>query len=140
MEHLKSGNLLSCTAIGIAILALVISIVTFKKTDNKIQNFAADETQNIVDESRLVQVQLNTASRLHQLKQEVVENQTYDEVADDISQLRMEFAAEYRNATLDAQEEWSEIDADLESLERKLREHSEDSLSTFDSLISRLEK
>ena len=134
---MTSGTLL---AIGIAVIAVVISFIALERTADTGQQ---DVLLNLESDVREIQEQdavEGAQEGLQNLRDNLAETGDYALAQEDIARIRRDFQQSFANARENTQEAWGTVDEDLARIEEQLRQGSAEALSALDMLISNLEQ
>ncbi len=127
-------------ALIVAIIALLFAVAAFNRTN---QHLVADDDNEVTEDTQesevdVVAARREAADRLTSIRTEVETDKRYDEAADEVAEIRANLRETYADASADAQEEWRDMEPELEALEQQLRDKSADALGGLASLIRAL--
>lgn len=137
-----NNNWLTWSAIIISITSLLVSFMAFAEIEKVGQSFNSFATMQLSEAEEQTQASLARAEarvKLEALQAQVVANESIENVEQQIEEIRMNMRTIYADGTAESNQQLAEIEADLDQLERELREDGASSLERVSNLITRLE-
>lgn len=133
-------NFIAWTALAFSIIALSVSL----STTNAL-NRVADENNQVVEivkrESPVATIQQQTRDWLSDLNDEITTTQIDDlQIAERISEYRLDLRDQYQTSGEDSQQTWQEIDGQLEVIEENFRSGAATALSNLQTMIEQIEE
>ncbi|MGH7489636.1 MAG: hypothetical protein ACREMY_29150 [bacterium] len=140
----EGGGCIGWLALLLAGLALLVAWAAYKRTGGEIGNVLKDagvESRGAAGaDSDLAEWQEDLAQardRLLGRRAEVAGDRNLEQVRRDVEQVRASLERAYQKAGA-AKEQWKDLDANLEHLERQLKDGGTKALATLDQAISKL--
>jgi hypothetical protein len=144
----SGGNGMSCLALLLAALALLVAWAAYKRTGGEMRTVLRDagvQADRGVDPAADMDWRAgleHARERLLGRRSEVaVEDRNLAQVQRDvaeIAEIRTNLERAYRNAGTGAKEQWRDLDANLERLQGQLKEGSSKALTTLDEVLSKI--
>lgn len=134
-------NTTNWIAIGIAIIALILSILAFANTKNQTPLYPQNEFEAFREETREFQqkVTLEEArKRLEEVRRDIAQGVNAEQIQKELADIREDLRANFQNAGEQAQTAWQNLDTELEKIEDQLREGSINLLNTLDMFLEKL--
>lgn len=142
MNDHDNGKTMSWIAIGLSLLALIVSFLAITQVSSDARE-ELSRGENVQVMTVADQVELDQArQRLTEVRNNVAENgqDAYQEAQAELADIRADLRTRYQNADEQTQQTWqNDIEPRLEEAEQALRENSLDALSALDRAIESLE-
>lgn len=140
MAKNQSGGCLSWVALAVALLALLLGWTALRRTGGTVGDIFRRTSQHI--ESRVERRAELARARTELLarRAEVEASRNLDQVRDDVAEVRDSLKRAYKDASAETKKQWRELDADLERLERDLREGGAKALERLNRVVERIER
>jgi hypothetical protein len=145
----SGGGCLARLALLVAILALILAWVAYRRTGGEIGGLFKDLTESATVQVRgTVEDGAEAAGRQGDLarararllgrKAEVETDSNLQQVRDDVLRVREDLESAYEGAGAEAERRWRVLDAELGKLEGQLREGSAKAKDTLDGVLDKL--
>jgi len=145
----SGGGCLARLALVVAILALILAWVAYRRTGGEIGGLFKDLTESATAQVRgTVEEGSGAAGRQADLararvrllgrKAEVETDRNLQQVRDDVARVREDLERAYEGAGAEAKRHWRDLDGELGKLEGQLREGSAKAKGTLDGVIEKL--
>lgn len=132
-----SGNV-AWLALLVAVVALGFAVVAFNRSGRDVATVIREQTQDTAEDIQLGAARIQAETRLASLRARIAAGESREEVGEEAQDVRADLEAAYANASVEAQQQWQEIEPRFEQLEAQLRDESADALAAFDRLLDRL--
>jgi ElaB/YqjD/DUF883 family membrane-anchored ribosome-binding protein len=141
-------------ALGVALVALALAWLAYLRTGGSLdtlvnQTWKTGDTTAAADNEREAPSadsdNANWRARLTEAREKLLESrgeveaeQNLEKVREDIESIRRDLRASFDGASETTLERWRQVDAELEQLQRQVRDGSNQAVGTLDSVADRL--
>jgi hypothetical protein len=140
-------------ALVLALLALALAWMAYKRTGGSLDTLLkspwgdiggvispGEEEKAAGDEDRGFDLIAEARARLEKHRGEVEAVRNLEEVRADVEEIREDLRRTYEGASASTRERWTQVDRDLERLERQVRNGSQQAAETLDATVERLKR
>jgi len=146
-EAKQSGGCVARLALIVALLALAVAWVAYRRQGGEMKTLWRDLTGGAGDRVRITAGTegedlrswlARAQDRLERRRPEVAGERDLRQVREDVAEIRKNLERAYRDAGTEAKGRWRSLDADLERLEAQLRKGGTKALATLDSALAKI--
>ncbi|HKI05341.1 MAG TPA: hypothetical protein VKK31_25400 [Thermoanaerobaculia bacterium] len=136
----KSGGGAGRLALIVAVVALLVAWVAYRRAGGEVGTFWEDLTRGAGNHSVERQSDLAQArARLLGRRAEVAGERNLQQVRQEVEEIRASLERSYGNASAGAKERWRDLDGDLARLQSQLREGGSKALDSLDSALAKIQ-
>ena len=127
-------------ALLVAVIALGFSVVAFNRSGKNIGTIAEEQTQEVAEEAEQAAALAAAQARLVALRTQLAAERGYAETADEVQEVRGDLQEAYADASAEAQQEWRELDRQLETTEQAARNESAEAVGALERALELLRR
>ena len=126
-------------ALIIAIVALGIGWYAYNRSEEEtIIPQVEEQIRTTQQETGKLMAKMEARIRLMALRGQIAAEESYEELSQEVSEIRSDLAAAYEDTSADVREEWEELDSDLQQLVDNLEEESNEAIDSLEEAINSL--
>lgn len=134
------NSTLGWIAVVLSVLALFLAWSAYNRTGTDVRTQVMRTGEQAYDASREGLDSLQAQVRLQELRADLASGVELENAEETVATVRQDLARAYQNSTEVTQEQWQEVQRDLDQLEDQLRNGSADALQTVEGLIERTQR
>ncbi|EKE11038.1 MAG: hypothetical protein ACD_15C00151G0016 [uncultured bacterium] len=133
-----ASGIVAWIALLLALIAIFLAIAAFNRSGSDLDKILTQKTEEYKNEAEKIAIKTEARAELIALRGKIEGAQAGEGVVNQVANTRRNIQESYRNTSADLKQEASEIDRELELVERDVRTNTAQGLQKLENLIDRV--